>query len=72
MEVEPDHPRAHRHLVKLAMDRKEPQGALSHLDRLLQTLEKDAWSGTCHHCGTTLGEPLWRCPECESLNPLGL
>jgi lipopolysaccharide biosynthesis regulator YciM len=72
MEVEPDHPRAHRHLVKLAMDRKDPQVALSHLDRLLQTLEKDAWSGTCHHCGTTLGEPLWRCPECESLNPLGL
>jgi lipopolysaccharide biosynthesis regulator YciM len=72
MEVSPEHPRAHRNLVKLAVDRGDTQAALAHLDRLLTVLEEDSWSGACRHCSVSLHEPLWRCPQCKSLNPLGL
>jgi lipopolysaccharide biosynthesis regulator YciM len=70
-EIEPDHPRAHRHLVKLAMDRQDPQAALAHLDRLLATLKADEGRIECRHCGRGLEGPEWRCPHCQSLNPLG-
>ena len=62
MEIEPDHPRAQRHLIKLAMDRGDPQDALSHLDRFLQSIQVE--TGTqCRHCGEGLEEPGWRCPR---------
>jgi lipopolysaccharide biosynthesis regulator YciM len=72
MEIEPDHPRAHRHLIKVAMDRKDPQAALAHVERLLETLEKTEDASECRHCGRRLDGPQWRCPHCKGLNPLGI
>lgn len=72
LEIEPDHPRAHRHLVKLALDRRDAPAALAQVDRLLETLAEDTWKGSCHHCGHVLAQPIWRCPDCKSLNPLDL
>ncbi len=72
LEVDPDHPRAHRHLVKLALDRRDPQTALSRLDRLLASLQDAEGPGDCRHCGRALAAPAWRCPHCQALDPLGV
>jgi lipopolysaccharide biosynthesis regulator YciM len=71
LEIEPDNPRAYRHLVKLAVDRKDPGEALSHLDKLLEVTAPPL-DLRCRHCDTALARPAWRCPECRGLNPLGL
>ena len=71
MEIEPDHPRAHRHLIKLALDRNNPQEALSHLERFLQSIQVE--TGTqCRHCGARMEETVWRCPGCKGLDPMGI
>jgi lipopolysaccharide biosynthesis regulator YciM len=72
LEVDPDHPRAHRHLVKIAMDRRDPQTALARLDKLLSSLQDAEGPGDCRHCGRPLTRPDWRCPHCQRLDPLGL
>jgi lipopolysaccharide biosynthesis regulator YciM len=71
-EIEPDHPRAYRHLIKVAMDRKDPQAALNHVEGLLETLEGHEDAVDCRHCGRALEGPQWRCPHCKGLNPLGI
>jgi lipopolysaccharide biosynthesis regulator YciM len=72
LEIEPDNPRAYRHLVKLAMDRKDPAQALTQVDRLLDSLTEDESPGDCRHCGRSLPRPVWRCAQCRGLNPMGL
>jgi lipopolysaccharide biosynthesis regulator YciM len=72
LEIEPENPRAHRHLVKLAMDRDDPGEALSRLDRLLESQREDESAGDCRHCQRSLPGPVWRCPHCRGLNPMGL
>jgi len=71
LEIEPENPKAHRHLVKLAVDRQDAGEALQHLDRLLEvtTLPRAL---VCRHCEASLARPAWRCPHCRGLNPLGL
>jgi lipopolysaccharide biosynthesis regulator YciM len=71
LEIEPENARAHRLLVKLAVDRKDPAEALQHLDRVLE-LTTSSRVLTCRHCEEPLGGPRWRCPTCRGLNPLGL
>ncbi len=72
LEVDPEHPRAHRHLVKLALDRNDPQTALTRVDRLLGVIQDAEGPGSCRQCGRPLGKPLWRCPHCQAMDPLGL
>ena len=72
LEVVPEHPRAYRHLAKIAMDRNDPKGALVQMDRLLQTVPEDGGAGACRHCGKLLKGPSWRCPHCHALDPQGL
>ncbi len=72
LEVDPGHPRAQRHLVKLALDRRDAGTALARLDRLLSTLEDSAAAGSCRTCGRALDRPAWRCPGCQALDPLGI
>ncbi len=72
LEVDPDHMRARRQLVKLALDRRDPHAALIHVDRLLSSIERGEGPGNCRHCSCALDRALWRCPHCRGLNPLGL
>ncbi len=72
LEVDPDHMRARRQLVKLALDRRDPHAALIHVDRLLSNMERGEGPGNCRHCSRPLDRALWRCPHCRGLNPLGL
>ena len=72
LEVAPDQPRAYRHLAKIALDRHDLKGALTHVDRVLQSLPEDGEGSRCRHCGYTLKQPSWRCPECHALDPQGL
>lgn len=72
LEVEPDSPRAHRHLAKIALDRRDPRAALTHLERLFEKVPVRGDAGDCRHCGAPLKDPVWRCPSCRALNPQGL
>ena len=72
LEVDPEHLRARRLLAKLALDRHDPHAALSQVDRLLSSQERGEGPGDCRHCGRPLERPLWRCPHCRALDPLGL
>ena len=72
LEVAPDHPRAYRHLAKIALDRHDLKSALTHVDRVLQSLPEDEEGSRCRHCGHMLKQPSWRCPECHALDPQGL
>jgi lipopolysaccharide assembly protein B len=72
LERSPEQPRAYRHLAKIALDRHDLKGALTHVDRVLQALPVDAQEGQCRHCGNALKEPSWRCPHCHALDPQGL
>jgi lipopolysaccharide biosynthesis regulator YciM len=72
LEVDPEHMRARRQLVKLALDRRDPHAALIHVDRLLSNMERGEGPGACRHCNRALDRASWRCPHCRGLNPLGL
>ncbi len=72
LEVAPDHPRAYRHLGKIALDRHDLKTALTHVDRVLQSMTENEEGSRCRHCGHTLKKPSWRCPECHALDPQGL
>jgi lipopolysaccharide biosynthesis regulator YciM len=71
-EVDPEHPRVLRALVKLALDRHDPQKALARVDRLLTLLPNLDAPGACRFCETELHEPAWRCPRCQAMDPLGI
>jgi len=72
LEVDGDHPRAHRALIKLALDRDDPQAALSRADHLLSLLASGDSAGSCRFCQANLSEPVWRCPRCQAMDPLGI
>ncbi len=72
LEVDPEHPRALRSLIKLSLDRGDPQAALARVDRLLALMPDLDAPGTCRFCEAELREPVWRCPKCQAMDPLGI
>ena len=72
LDVEPEHPRAHRELVKLALDREDSRAALERVNQLLSALHETETAGDCRFCGAPLDRPAFRCPRCQAFDPLGL
>lgn len=72
LEIAPEHPRAHRHMVKIALDRRDASAALSRLEKLLDSLPVSEDAAGCRGCGVAVGGPKWRCDSCGILNPLDI